>query len=204
MQGSSSMKPITDHLCDRLLETVCTQHRPVASCPVPQSCAENGCSAVERELLAAAPQPAQPDLHPATADLVRRFAAALAEKLAAAEKKYGWDTHWQSPAWMDQCREQLVEHVAKGDPRDVAAYCAFLWHHGERTALPTQAERVGATVTDTMVDRFLTWPLPDSVCSDPCASMPGHPHRSGTNLMTAVEARQMLEHVLAAGPEPRS
>lgn len=76
------------------------------------------------------------DLHPRTADLIRRFAVALGEKLEVAERKYGWDTHWESPAWMDQCREQLVAHVAKGDPRDVAAYCMFLWHHGEHTALP--------------------------------------------------------------------
>ncbi len=37
---------------------------------------------------------------------------------------------------MEQCRNELVEHVKKGDPRDVAAYCAFLWHHGEKTAMP--------------------------------------------------------------------
>lgn len=54
-------------------------------------------------------------------------------------------------------------------------------------------------VTDEMVNRFLSWPLPASVCADPCASMPDYPHsRIGTNLLTAVEARQMLEHVLSA------
>jgi hypothetical protein len=85
-------------------------------------------------------------LHPETVNLIARFASALAEKLAEAERKYGWDTHWQSPAWMDQCREQLVDHVAKGDPRDVASYCAFLWHHGESTALTRAA---GAEDVDT-------------------------------------------------------
>jgi hypothetical protein len=50
----------------------------------------------------------------------------------------------------------------------------------------------------TMVDRFLNWPLPASVCSDQCATMPGYPDRIGTNLLTATEAEQMLEHV--AGP----
>lgn len=79
-------------------------------------------------------------LHPATADLVRRFAAALAEKLAAAEKKYGYSDGWADPAWMDECRQKLMEHIAKGDPRDVAAYCAFLWHHGESTARPPVQE----------------------------------------------------------------
>lgn len=48
-----------------------------------------------------------------------------------------------------------------------------------------------------LVDRFLAWPLPESVASDQCATMPGYPHRSGTNLLTADEARQMFEYVLA-------
>lgn len=79
------------------------------------------------------PTPTAQALHPKTADLVQRFSAALAEKLAAAEKKYGYSDGWASPDWMDECRRQLLQHVAKGDPRDVAAYCAFLWHHGART-----------------------------------------------------------------------
>jgi hypothetical protein len=74
-----------------------------------------------------------PGLHPATVDLVRRFSQALAEKLAIAEKKYGYSDGWRSPDWMDECHEQLMEHIKKGDPRDVAAYCAFLWYHGEST-----------------------------------------------------------------------
>ena len=78
-------------------------------------------------------------LHPRTADLVRRFAYALANKLAVAEAKYGYSDNWASPEWLGECRAKLVEHVAKGDPRDVAAYAAFLWHHGERTALPAPA-----------------------------------------------------------------
>lgn len=47
-----------------------------------------------------------------------------------------------------------------------------------------------------LVDRFLVWPLPDSVCADPCACKPGYPHRVGTNLLTAVEAEQMLAYVV--------
>lgn len=49
-----------------------------------------------------------------------------------------------------------------------------------------------------MVDAFLNWPLPASVCSDLCATTQGYPDRIGTNLLTAVEAQQMLEHVLNA------
>ncbi|WP_234197098.1 hypothetical protein [Pseudacidovorax sp. NFM-22] len=105
------------------------------------------------EALAAAPQPAdlvndsfaadwltnRAALHPETIRLVVRFARALAEKLAAAERKYGYSDGWRSPDWMDECRAKLMEHIAKGDPRDVAAYCAFLWHHGTSTAAPQPA-----------------------------------------------------------------
>ena len=79
------------------------------------------------------PEEDAPKLHPMTRDLVARFAAALAEKLSMAEQKYGYSDNWASPSWMDDCRLHLREHVEKGDPRDVAAYCAFLWHHGEKT-----------------------------------------------------------------------
>jgi hypothetical protein len=50
---------------------------------------------------------------------------------------------------------------------------------------------------DEMVTRFLAWPLPASVCADLCATKRDYPHRTGTTLLTATEARQMLEHVLA-------
>ena len=57
-------------------------------------------------------------------------------------------------------------------------------------------------VTDAMVNRFLSWPLPESVCSDECVTRtagewtPEYPQRTGTNLLTADEARKMLEYVL--------
>lgn len=55
-------------------------------------------------------------------------------------------------------------------------------------------------VTDEMVNRFLNWRLPDDFQPDCGVSFvkPNH-HTSwpvGTNLLTAVQARQMLEHVL--------
>ena len=51
---------------------------------------------------------------------------------------------------------------------------------------------------DGLVDRFLAWPLPKTVCADGCATNPNYPHpRSGTNLLNAPEARQMIEHLLA-------
>jgi len=77
------------------------------------------------------------DLHPATADLIDRFTAALRDKLLAAQRKYGYADNWQREDWMDECRVCLREHLEKGDPRDVAAYCAFLWHHGASTTAKT-------------------------------------------------------------------
>lgn len=73
-------------------------------------------------------------LHPDTQDLVTRFATALAVKLHAAELKHGYSDGWKEPHWMDECRQKLIDHLAKGDPRDVAAYCAFLWHHCQSTS----------------------------------------------------------------------
>lgn len=49
---------------------------------------------------------------------------------------------------------------------------------------------------DELVNRFLAWPLPESVCADRCATEHGYPHRSGTHLLNADEARQMIEHLL--------
>src|SRR4051812_49055434 len=66
-------------------------------------------------------------------DLVERFSKALLAKLRLAEAngRSGWDRD----DWEKQCQEGLLRHVDKGDPRDVAAYCAFMWHHGWITAL---------------------------------------------------------------------
>ncbi|THD11334.1 hypothetical protein [Metallibacterium scheffleri] len=87
----------------------------------------------------AAGQETQLSLHPRTRELVERFARALMEKLAKAEWKYGYSDGWASDGWLDVCRADLILHVAKGDPLDVAAYCAFLWHHGISTQAPGAA-----------------------------------------------------------------
>lgn len=70
-----------------------------------------------------------------TRKLVKGFAQALAKKLAKAEEKYGYSDGWMETAWIDsgECARKLIEHAKKGDPRDVAAYCAFLWYHAAST-----------------------------------------------------------------------
>jgi hypothetical protein len=60
-----------------------------------------------------------------------------------------------------------------------------------RSKLARQAEPV---VTEDMVNRFLQWPVPASVHPD---GTPGQPGRTGTNLLDATTARQMLEQVLS-------
>jgi hypothetical protein len=72
---------------------------------------------------------------PQTADLVDRFSAALKEKLLRSQRKYGYTDGWKHSDWVlaGECNDALIAHVEKGDPLDVAAYCAFLWHHGAST-----------------------------------------------------------------------
>ena len=71
------------------------------------------------------------------AGLVARFSNALLKKLrlAQANGRSGWD----HDDWEADCQRGLLRHVEKGDPRDVAAYCAFMWHHGWATKSPSPA-----------------------------------------------------------------
>ncbi|MEH3577755.1 hypothetical protein POW01_01735 [Enterobacter cloacae] len=82
----------------------------------------------------APPAPVVPaELHPDTQELVTDFCTALAEKLYKAQLKYGYDADWKQDGWPTQCQAHFHQHIAKGDPRDVAAYCAFMWYHGWKT-----------------------------------------------------------------------
>lgn len=49
--------------------------------------------------------------------------------------------------------------------------------------------------TDDQIGRFLTWPVPASVYPD---GTPGQPGRTGTNLLSAPQAKAMLQHVLGS------
>jgi hypothetical protein len=157
-------------------------------------------------------------IHPRTRELVERFSRALLEKLAAAEKKYGYSDGWAQSDWMDECRQRLLDHLFKGDPRDVAAYCAFLWHHGEPTnSRSAEARRESEWATreadaaslagdaaerlERMADLIMRWPVPKSVCSDACMSMQDYAHpRFGTSMLTHGEALQLLEYLFANTP----
>lgn len=82
--------------------------------------------------------------------------------------------------------------------RDDNQHCRC-WYEGEPKQTPGALSR--EQVVKMLVDKFLAWPLPDSVCSDLCATKRGYPHRSGTSLLTADEAKQMLEYLLGEMPD---
>lgn len=81
--------------------------------------------------------------HAQTDRLIDRFADAVRRKLARAEAKHGWRNAWARDDWNGECQTHLAQHVAKGDPLDVAAYAAFCWHHGWPTnpAIVTASDR---------------------------------------------------------------
>ena len=75
-----------------------------------------------------------------TEKLVDDFASALKAKLLASQRKYGWSDNWSAENWREACQSELLRHLGKGDPVDVAAYCAFLWFHGWPRTAPTGAK----------------------------------------------------------------
>lgn len=50
-------------------------------------------------------------------------------------------------------------------------------------------------LAEKIAEAFIRWPLPESVCADPCATRQG-PGRFGTNLLSWIEAKQMAEQVI--------
>lgn len=100
----------------------------------------------------AAPQPAvaQDHFYPACGSIsqpavaqepddaaVDRFADAMKAKLAKAREKgrSGWET-----CSHEDLSQMLHDHVAKGDPLDVANFCMFLWNLGHDIAQPAVAQ----------------------------------------------------------------
>lgn len=75
----------------------------------------------------------------------------------------------------------------------------------ENLNLKTQLGRIEAAAADfaipfnsldELASTFLTWPLPETVTADMCATVKFYPNRTGTNLLSFGEAREMLRHVL--------
>ncbi len=143
-------------------------------------------------LVKAATWPAH--LHADTARLVVLFAAAMARKFAQAEKKYGYTNGWKEKGWMDECRAQLLEHLAKGDPRDVANYCAFLWWHVERTV--TFGVDLAAGPDRTGIATLATVDCPACNGNEPCDEC----HGQGKVIISRADlAAALTEHADSEG-----
>jgi len=127
---------------------------------------------IEAYLSALPPSPGQEQAAGPLADLVARFSEALLAKLRDAQQKYGYDG-WVRDDWADELRLHLRQHVEKGDPRDVAAYCAFAWHHGWSLAQPAPSPATAEVFIDGWFDRELQrrialgWKWP---CTEPPAT----------------------------------
>lgn len=78
-------------------------------------------------------------------DAVDQFAVVMKAKLAQARAKgrHGW--HECDPADLSA---MLREHVEKGDPRDVANFCMFLWSLGQPISAAPVAQEPVARVND--------------------------------------------------------
>jgi len=91
-----------------------------------------------------------------TEKLVDDFAMALKAKLLKAQEKYGFTNDWLSDNWENECQAQLINHIDKGDPLDVAAYCAFMWFHNWKTISdpkplePTEISRLDKFISDVL------------------------------------------------------
>ena len=72
---------------------------------------------------------ANSELHPRSVELLKNFMDALADKMIKSQIKYGYQDGWADDDWEEECREGLLKHMEKGDPKDVAIYAAFMWHH---------------------------------------------------------------------------
>jgi uncharacterized protein with PIN domain len=122
--------------------------KPMADIPMSLDAADN--LAQSRALLVTFPD----GLHPDSKRLVQSFAEELGRKLRAAEEKYGYRDGWLTQEWQAECLQHMHEHIAKGDPRDVAVYCAFMWARGWPTAaLPQRAGREEVA----LARKFIAW-----------------------------------------------
>ena len=69
-------------------------------------------------------------------------------------------------------------------------------HKPEEAGKPEKLSDVNERIVSKLVDKFLSWKLPLSVCSDPCVTVAGYHYRRGTELLSAAEAREMILHLV--------
>lgn len=99
------------------------------------------------------------DLQHSDDEAVDKFAQAMKQKLAQAREKgrSGWEQ--MNPADLSS---MLREHVEKGDPRDVANFCMFLWSlgHAIEAVKPADAdESMWCRYIAGMIGQYIGEPL---------------------------------------------
>jgi hypothetical protein len=93
-------------------------------------------------------------------------------------------------------RPKVETKLSPATKRAMLKYWAGLNYVPLREEAAEAGRKGGIEVTDEMVNRFLTWPVPDELLSDLCMTAPRLSlPRYGTNVMDAQQARAMLEYV---------
>ena len=107
------------------------------------------------------------------------------EQAELAERLSKLRAFFQSPIFfkLDSAEQSRLRSQA----RFMDGYLAVLGERIEAFSAPQAADM------DALVARFLTWPVPAEVYPD---GTPGQPGRTGTNLLSAPQAKAMLQHVL--------
>lgn len=117
-----------------------------------------------------------------SAAILRNFSRLLTEMRSSARSEEQVNVH--EIAFLDFCDDH-------GDKIAAALRATGL------KAITPPAPAVESGEIERLADRFLAWPLPQSVCSDVCATMQNYAFpRSGTNLLDVAEARQMVGYLL--------
>lgn len=80
------------------------------------------------------------ELHPDTENLLKVCFEELRLKLIKNQEKYGYSNEWLTLDWEQECREEMMKHIQKGDPRDVAIYTMFMIYRGWATAIKESKE----------------------------------------------------------------
>lgn len=73
------------------------------------------------------------ELHPDSQKLLEVCFEELRLKMIRNQEKYGWTNEWLTSNWEDECRDEMMKHLGKGDPRDVAIYAMFMIFRGWST-----------------------------------------------------------------------
>lgn len=79
--------------------------------------------------------------------------------------------------------------------QDGRATCMRVMEYIERETVPVGRVQPPEDLLEEMTNKFLRWPLPESVCADLCAIKQG-PGRVGTSLLSYVEALAMMNDVV--------